>query len=155
MTIVKTMDQELTALYERLSFPSALKFRRAAEVAGKTITLSEAKKFVATYSQRQVPAPTNTYTGKITADQLDGRWQADLVSYVAQEATVDRSTFRHVLCVLDIFSRFMWTRKLRSANTIAVTKAFESILDSSGRRPIEMNVDRGAEFKSAKFRKDA
>ncbi len=46
----------------------------------------------------------------------------------------------------------MWTRKLRNASTEAVTKAFESILTSSGRRPIEMNVDKGAEFKSAKFR---
>ena len=93
------MDAQLTALYERLSYPSALNFRRAAEVAGRTITLSEAKKYVATNSQRQVTAPTNKYTGKITADQLDGRWQADLVSYVAQEAKVDKITFRHLLTI--------------------------------------------------------
>ena len=129
------MDRELTALYERLSFPSALNFRRAAEVAGRTITLSDAKKFVATYSQRQVTAPANPHLGKITANQLDGRWQADLASYVAQEAKVGNIKYTQVLCVLDVFSRFMWTRKLRNASTEAVTKAFENILDSSARKP--------------------
>ncbi len=46
----------------------------------------------------------------------------------------------------------MWTRRLRNASTEAVTTAFVSILESSGRKPIEMNVDKGAEFKSAQFR---
>ncbi len=58
------MDRQLTALYERLSYPSALNFRRAAEVAGRTITLKDAKEFVATYSQRQVTAPANKHDGK-------------------------------------------------------------------------------------------
>jgi transposase InsO family protein len=142
----------LTALYERLSYPSALNFRRAAEVAGIPLRLSEAKKFVETYSQRQVTSRANTYQGKITANQLDGRWQADLASYVAQEARVGYTKYTHVLCVLDIFSRFMWTRRLRNASTRAVTTAFVEILESSGRKPIEMNVDKGAEFKSAQFR---
>ena len=147
------MDPELVALYERLSFPSALKFRRAAEVAGKTITLSAAKRFVETYSQRQVTAPDRKYTGKITANRLDGRWQADLISYVAQAVTVEEARYTNVLCVLDVFSRFMWTRALPNATAAAVTKAFKEILESSGRKPIEMNVDRGAEFSSEVFRK--
>ncbi len=33
-----------------------------------------------------------------------------------------------------------------------MTKAFESILDSSGRQPIKMNVDRGKEFTSDRFK---
>ena len=151
-TIVKTMDAQLKELYERLSFPSALNFRRAAEVNNLTITLAEAKKFVAKYSQRQVTAPAKRHDGKIVADQLDGRWQADMASYVAQEAKVGGITYTNVLCVLVIFSRFMWTRKLRNASSAAVSKAFASILETSGRKPQEMNVDKGAEFNSSTFR---
>jgi hypothetical protein len=147
------MDQDLAALYESLSFPSALKFRRAAEVAGTPITLSAAKKYVATFSQRQVTAPANPHLGVITASQIDARWQADLASYVAQAAKVGKITYTHVLCVLDIFSRFLWTRKLRNAKTATVTKAFKSILEVSQRTPIEMNIDKGAEFNSAEFSK--
>ncbi len=97
------MDPALVALYEKLSFPSALKFRRAAEVAGRTISLSAAKKFVATYSQRQVTAPAQPHLGVITAGQMDSRWQADLASYTAQEAKVGRIKYTQVLCVLDIY----------------------------------------------------
>ena len=146
------MSAQLTALYEKLSYPSALNFRRAAEVAGLQITLTEAKKYVATSSQRQVTAPTNKYEGKITADQIAGRWQADLASYVAQAATVDWVTYTHILCVLNVFSRFLWTRLLTSASTEAVTAAFRNVIVSSSRQPIEMNVDRGAEFSSDAFK---
>jgi hypothetical protein len=140
---IVNMGAALVALFEKLSFPSALKFRRAAEVAGRTISVSDAKKFVSTYSQRQVTAPAQPHNGVITASQIDARWQADLASYVAQEATIRKIKYTHVLCVLDIFSRYMWTRKLRNGTAESMTKAFESILDSSGRQPIEMNIDRG------------
>ncbi len=99
------MDAQLKELYERLSFPSALNFRRAAEVNNLTITLAEAKKFVAKYSQRQVTAPAKRHDGKIVADQLDGRWQADLASYVSQEAKVVGITYPNVLIVVDGISR--------------------------------------------------
>ena len=147
------MDQQLIDLYEKLSFPSALNFRRAAEVAGLSIKLADAKRLAAKYSQRQVTAPANPHNGVITSGKLDARWQADLASYVAQEAKVAGVTYRHVLVVLDVFSRFVWTRKLRNASTSAVSKAFANIIETSGgRAPLEMNVDRGSEFNSSTFR---
>ncbi len=72
----------MVVLYECLPFPSALKFRKAAEVAGGTISLSDAKKFVATYSKGQVTAPAQMHNGVITASNIDSRWQADLASCV-------------------------------------------------------------------------
>ncbi len=104
-------EEELASLYSGLSFPSGLKFKQAVQQAGGKITITEANKRAARSSQRQVTARRNPYLGKITSSMLDARWQADLASFVAQEATVKGKTFTHVLCVLDIFSRFLWTRR--------------------------------------------
>ena len=112
-------DEELLALYERLSFPSAIKFRKAVLAAGSTITITAANKIASRTSQRQVTAPRNLYEGKITAAKLDSRWQADLASYVAQEAVVAGTTYTAILCVLDIFQILMdeKTRRLENCHS--------------------------------------
>jgi len=144
-------EQELSELYESMSYPSGLKFKRAVETVGGRITITEANKRAARSSQRQVTAPKNPYLGVITASALDSRWQADLASFVAQEATVGDTTFTHVLCVMDIFSRYLWTRRLESALSEEVTNAFVRILNTSERKPKQLNFDKGTEFKSSVF----
>ena len=109
------MDQQLIDLYEKLSFPSALNFRRAAEVAGLSIKLVDAKRLAAKYAQRQVTAPANPHNGVITSGKLDSSWPADPATHLAQEANVACVTYRHVLAVHDIFTTVMWTRKLKNA----------------------------------------
>jgi len=52
---------------------------------------------------------------------------------------------------MDVFSRYIWTRKLETAQSADVTDAFVSILDSSGRKPIQLNFDKGVEFGAAVF----
>ena len=144
-------DEELIALYEQLSFPSALKFKKAVKAEGGEITITAANKIAARHSQRQVTAPRKLYEGKITAAKLDSRWQADLASYVAQEAVVAGKTYTAILCVLDVFSRFLWTRRLENSKTATVAEAFQDIFTVSGRKPLELNYDKGVEFNSAVF----
>ena len=144
-------EEELTELYDGLSFPSGIKFKRAVEVAGGKITITEANKIAARNSQRQITAPRNQYSGKMTAAVLDSRWQADLASFVAQEAVVGDTTFTHVLCVLDVFSRYLWTRRLESAQSEEVRNAFVRILNQSGRKPVQLNFDKGVELNSSGF----
>jgi hypothetical protein len=136
-------EEELKALYEGLSFPSPINFRRAVLRGGGTITIKEATNFVSTYSQRQVTAPRQAFKGKIISDAIDSRWAADLISYVSQPASYMGKTFTHVLVVQDIFSRKLWGRALKTAKTIEVTKQFEDILSMSERKPLQMNAHRG------------
>jgi transposase InsO family protein len=144
-------EAQLLELYDSLSFPSPIKFRRAVIKGGDSITLKEATEFVSTFSQRQVTAPRQPYKGKVVSDALDARWAADLISYVAQEAKFEGQKYTHVLVVQDIFSRKLWTRALKTAKAKEVVKEFRDILKSSKRKPLEINTDRGVEFVSQDF----
>jgi hypothetical protein len=122
---------ELQTIFEKLAFPSALQLRKAVlsrdraraeafkkrRVRGKqapytpwTISIKEAKAFVEKAGQRQILAKTRPFDGKIAAGDLDERWAADIISYVAQPAKTPRGTMKFVLVVPDIFSRELWTR---------------------------------------------
>jgi len=54
-----------------------------------------------------------------------------------------------VLIVQDIFSHYLWAEPISSKTQ--VRRAFEDILDKSGRRPRELNTDKGTEFSSKEF----
>jgi hypothetical protein len=117
-----------------------------------------------------VLAPERPYTGRIVSPDLNARWAADLISYVAQPAVVEGQTYRYVLVVQDIFSRKIWTEAMQTkADT---TAAFERILDTvyretahkrvegktnvfvfpeEMRKPKEVNCDKGPEFVGRAF----
>jgi hypothetical protein len=149
--VLKMTADELTALYEELSYPSAAKFRRAVQKRGEQVSLKDALAFVQTYGQQQVTAPRQQYKGKSVADNLDDRWAADLISFTAQPAKANTQTYTHILCVQDIFSRKIWTRALPNATTKEVSAAFKDIIRVSGRICKEINTDGGTEFATQEF----
>jgi hypothetical protein len=57
-----------------------------------------------------------------------------------------------VLIVQDIFTRYIWTRALKRPKAVEVRDAFKDIVQKSGRRPKELNSDRGPEFENQEFR---
>ena len=59
------------------------------------------------------------------------------------------ATYTAVLIVQDIFSRFLWAEPISSKTQ--VRRAFEDILGKSGRKPRELNCDKGTEFTSREF----
>ncbi len=79
-------DTQLKVIFEQLGHPGALKFRSSVKKRGFDITIAKAAAFVAKYSQRQVLTKEPEYNGKINSAQLNSRWVADLISYVAQPA---------------------------------------------------------------------
>jgi transposase InsO family protein len=150
--VLKMTADELEALYEELSYPSATKFRRAVQKRGGPIYLNDAIAFVDTYGQRQVTAPRQQYKGQIIAGNLDDRWAADLIAYTAQPAQTNAQTYTHILCVQDIFSRKLWTRALQNATAREVAAAFKDLLRVSGRICKEINTDAGGEFTTQQFK---
>ena len=54
--------------------------------------------------------------------------------------------FRFLLCVIDIHSKYAWVLSLKDQKGIAITQAFQNILDESGRKPNKMWVDKASEF---------
>ena len=61
--------------------------------------------------------------------------------------------FRFLLCVIDIFSKYVWVDPLRDKKDISIVNAFQKILNQSGRKPYKIWVDKGSEFYNNSFRK--
>ena len=100
----------------------------------------------------QVHAPRKevTHYYPIKSNELDHIWQADLADFSAQAHNNHGVNF--LLCVIDIWSRYVWVRALRNKESKTVNAAMADIL-SEGRTPQILMSDSGSEFISKSFRK--
>ena len=53
---------------------------------------------------------------------------------------------RSLLCVIDIFSKYTWVIPLKDEKCIAITNAFQKILDESNSKPNKIWADKNSEF---------
>ena len=60
---------------------------------------------------------------------------------------------RYLLCAIDLFSKYAWVVPLKDKKGTTIVNAFQSILDSSERKPNKMWVDQGSEFYNNHFKK--
>ena len=54
--------------------------------------------------------------------------------------------FRFLLCVIDIYSKYVWVVPLKDKKGISIVNAFQSISKKSNRKPNKIWVDKGSEF---------
>ena len=52
-----------------------------------------------------------------------------------------------LLCVIDIFSKFSWVVLLNDRKCITIVNAFQKISHNSTRKPNQMWVDKGSDFR--------
>ena len=143
------IGRRVAELYQELSFPAPAKLQRALQKEGIVLSLKALKELVGESGARQVLQPPPRYGGNITSSRMDDRWAADLLSFESRPAKRTDATYTQVLIVQDIFSRFLWAEPISSKTQ--VRRAFEDILDKSGRKPRELNTDKGTEFTSREF----
>ena len=70
-------------------------------------------------------------------------------------------SFRFLLFVIDIFSKYVWVISLKDKKGVSVVNAFQKILKESdrskakskGRKPNKRWVDKGSEFYNSSFKK--
>ena len=94
------------------------------------------------------PFPRNPYSVNNVMDV----WECDLVDVQALRKFNDN--FKYLLSVIDIFSKFLHMKSLKSKTGTAVTAAFESVFGDSKysrRRPIWVRTDKGKEFLNRNF----
>ena len=53
---------------------------------------------------------------------------------------------RFLLCVIDLFSKYAWVVPLKNKQKVTIVNAFQSILDSSKRKPKKVWINQGSEF---------
>lgn len=78
----------------------------------------------------------------------DDLWQADLAEFIPHFKI--NQGYKYILLVIDCYSKFLWTRALKSKNAAEVSEALTSIL-KQGRRPKNLQTDDGKEFFNGTF----
>ena len=61
--------------------------------------------------------------------------------------------FRFLLCIIDIYSKYVWVVPLKDKKSISIVNAFQKILKESNRKPNKIWVDKGSEFYNNSFKK--
>ena len=90
--------------------------------------------------------------GKVYSGFRDNIWGADLADM--QLISKFNKGFRFLLCVMDIFSKYVWVISLKDKKGAGIVDAFQRILDKSKeRKPNKIWVDKGSQFYNSSFKK--
>ena len=85
---------------------------------------------------------------KVEINQPNEQWQIDLMDMSSLSRY--NSGFRYVLIVIDVYSRYVWSRKLKTKSSIDVLKKFENVIDDENILPLTIHSDKGGEFSAIK-----
>lgn len=88
---------------------------------------------------------------QVRVTEIDEQFALDLIDLTTLSKYND--SFKYVLVVMDVFSRFLWARKLKTKNADEVLKALKDIFQHTDRRPKKIYSDKGGEFCNAKMKR--
>ena len=91
------------------------------------------------------PPKKNYDTNKTDVYYIDDIWSLDILD-LKEYGPENNRGYRHVLVIIDNFSKYGWTIPLKNKNAQTVKGFFEKILISSKRKPNLIETDRGKEF---------
>lgn len=86
----------------------------------------------------------NFARNRYIVNNIDDLWQADLA--VFKNISRFNDGVKYLLVVVDVFSKYGWVRLLKNKTSNAVNEAFESIFTTEGRKPLNIQCDKGREF---------
>ena len=88
---------------------------------------------------------------KVYSGFRDNIWRADLADM--QLISKLNKRFRLLLCVIDVFSKYVWVVSLKDKKGASIVKAFQIIFKKFDRKPNKIWVDKGSEFYNNSFKK--
>lgn len=139
------MQNQLNKIYYDESHPASFggigKLQKASRLPRKTV-----KNFLNQQWTYQFHKPTQYKfpRRRYMVRGVNEQWQADLVEM--QPYSKQNQGYRYILCVIDIFSRYAYTRPLHDKTGKEVAQALSDILKSSGVTPKRLQTDQGREF---------
>ena len=122
----------------------------------KRISLGKIKKFLQTLESYTVlkQVKGKFVKSKVVSPHIDYMWDADTASMTFYEkkdekiAKQHNDGYRHFLVVIDVFSRFLWTKPLKTLKAGETETAIRQILRN--RKPLKLRTDMGSEFHNNK-----
>jgi len=91
----------------------------------------------------------NYTTRKVMVSYIDQQWQADLIDMSNLEE--HNKSYFWILNVIDIFSRYVWSKPIKNKSGIEVTNAFKLIFKEA--IPEKIQFDQGTEFYNKNLKK--
>ena len=88
---------------------------------------------------------------KVYSALKDNIWDADLTDM--QLISKFNKGFRFLLCVTDIFIKYVWDVPLKDKKGVIIANAFQSIFKKYNRKPNKIWVDKVSEFYNNSFTK--
>lgn len=143
------MNKILKEIYynPEAGFISAKKLLTKAREQDPTIKLEDVQQFLDkqyTYQvNRQVKKPKVYNT--IVSPSVNNNWQMDIIVYDRYEF----NKYKYILCVVDVYSRYAWTKAMTSRNMKTIMTNFQSIVEEAGATPKNINCDN--EFNTAEM----
>ena len=84
---------------------------------------------------------------KVYVSSFDSTWCVDLADIKYNKE------IRYLLCVIDIFNKYVCVVPLKNKTGVSIVGGFQQILKKSNRKPNKILVDQGTEFYSNHFKK--
>lgn len=126
------------------SFSSARRLYNEAKKRDKTIkqkTVNEWLKKQVAYTRHKRVAK-NYPRRKVLSTRIDNNWASDVI--VMDALSKFNNNFQYIVCTIDLFSRFVWTRAIRQKSKKEMEQALESIIEqNNGKSPYTLWTDRG------------
>ena len=104
------------------------------------------------------PSRKNFLRRKYIILDIDDLWQADLCEMVPKRGPAPKGNkgFKYILNVIDCFSKFAFSKPLKTKSADEVTKAMQEIFQEAAKNghkfPNNLHTDEGKEFFNSKFR---
>lgn len=149
------MEDLLNDVYYNLNSPACYAgvyaIYKEAKKRSKKVTYKDVREFLCrqnTYTMHK-PVSRKYKTNKTISAGLDVDWQADLADM--RMLKKKNSGYAYILVVIDVLSRFVWTRPIKQKTPEQVAQAMNSIINESKRKPWRLCTDRGKEFTGKTF----
>ena len=102
------------------------------------------------YTKHRQYRPVKRYR-RVMTKGIRYLWQIDLLDFSTVRYTRVNSGYRFILCIIDTFSKQLWTFPLKHKNATAVHDAMFFLLLPRYQRPQKIQADEGTEFFNQRF----
>jgi hypothetical protein len=134
--------ERLAALSKELGTPGLEKLFKAARSRNIPVTRQQIKEFLATKGEAQVFRPLPRSTGKSASEGVGTRFQMDLVDM----SNSPSQGMSYILCLVDVFTRQLWTAGVTSKTPYRVANALRPLLNALPKPAETVFSDQGMEF---------
>ena len=88
---------------------------------------------------------------RVIVNSIDQQWQVDLSDLSSLAPHNDG--YRYLACFIDVLSKKVWVVPMKKKTALDMMRALDVVFDSTARRPMVIQVDKGTEFHNATVKK--